>query len=515
MTDEDVLGQLELVPRATVLLTLSELESHLLGAANLLRGQVDQADFKSYIFPLLFFKRICDVYGEEYREALAESGGDTDYARYAEQHRFDIPDGCLWNQVARAKDDELGKNLSKALREIEKANPKTLTGIFGDTPWTNHERVPAAVLRGLLNHFSKRNLGNSAVEPDVLGQAYEYLIKKFADLSNKKAGEFYTPRAVVRLLVDILDPLPGETVYDPSCGTGGMLIEAVEHFKRRGDSPKALANKMFGQEKNLTTSGIARMNLILHGVEDFRVERGDTLRSPSFLDDTGRLRRFDCVIANPPFALEAWGSVAWKKDPHRRQITGVPPESTADFAWIQHMIASMAPGRGRAAVVLPQGVLFRSKSEGTIRQKIIESDVIEAVISLGENLFYGAGLAACVIVMRNKKPAESRGRVLLVDAADQFRKGRTQNTLEPGHISQIYDWYSAFTDIPGRTKLVTMAELEANDWSLKVPLYVFEDKGATFPPLNEAIASLEGALADAVTAEDALRDRLKEWKLLG
>ncbi|MGW3421346.1 N-6 DNA methylase [Streptomyces phaeochromogenes] len=514
MTDEDVVEQLELLPRTPVPLTLSELESRLWGAAQILRGPIDQADFKSYIFPLLFFKRISDVYLEEFQEALEESGGSATFASYADQHRFDIPHDHMWHKVAEAKDEVLGKTLNTALREIEKANPDTLAGIFGDTPWTNKDRVPPKVLRDLLNHFSGLHLGNSVVEADLLGQAYEYLIKKFADLSNKKAGEFYTPREVVRLLVDILDPQKGETIYDPACGTGGMLIEVVHHFVRRNDDPKYLRAKMFGQEKNLTTSGIARMNLFLHGVEDFYIERGDTLRDPRFLDqDT--LSQFDCVIANPPFSLQAWGEDTWADDPYRRGLMGVPPRRSADLAWVQHMIASMSPSKGRAAVVLPQGALFRTGNEGRIRDKIVESGAIEAVIGLGANLFYGTGLAACILVLRHDKPAKRQDQILFVNAADQFRKGRNQNALEDQHVSRIYGWYRSSANIAGRSRLVDLAEIKDNGGSLNIPLYVAEDTRTTFAPLDGAISSLEAALIDVATAEDALRKHLKEWELLG
>ncbi|SCD79884.1 type I restriction enzyme M protein [Streptomyces sp. Termitarium-T10T-6] len=514
MTHEDVAEQLELLPRTSAPLTLGELESHLWGAAQILRGLIDQADFKSYIFPLLFFKRICDVYLEEFQEALDESGGNTTFASYADQHRFDIPHDYMWHKVVEAKDEALGQTLSTALREIEKANPDTLAGIFGDTPWTNKDRLPAKVLRQLLNHFSGRRLGNSVVEADLLGQAYEYLIKKFADLSNKKAGEFYTPREVVRLLVEILDPQKGETVYDPACGTGGMLIEVVHHFVRRKDDPKYLRAKMFGQEKNLTTSGIARMNLFLHGVEDFYIERGDTLRDPKFLHQDS-LQQFNCVIANPPFSLQAWGEDNWANDLFQRGLTGVPPRRSADFAWVQHMIASMSRGNGRAAVVLPQGALFRGGAEGKIRDKIVESDVIEAVIGLGPNLFYGTGLAACILVLRHDKPADRKRQVLFVNAADQFRKGRNQNALEDQHVSRIYGWYRSFANIADRSRLVDLAEIHDNGGSLNIPLYVAEDTRTNFAPLDEAVTLLEGALVDVAMAEDALRRQLKEWELLG
>ena len=283
-------------------LDLSQLQSYLWEAANILRGPVDAADFKTYIFPLLFFKRISDVYDEEYQQAYDESGGDVDYAAFAENHRFQIPEGCHWRDV-RAVVSNVGAALQHALHEIERANQQTLYGIFGDAAWANKDRLSDELLRDLLEHFSQLRLSNSLVSPDVLGQAYEYLIKKFADATNKKAGEFYTPRSVVRLIVNILDPREGETVYDPACGTGGMLLEAVQHVRDAGGDIHMLFGHLFGQEKNLTTSGIARINLFLHGIEDFAIVRGDTLNEPAFLDQD-RLATFDCVIANPPFSLE-------------------------------------------------------------------------------------------------------------------------------------------------------------------------------------------------------------------
>ncbi|MGW1288640.1 N-6 DNA methylase [Streptomyces sp. NPDC001118] len=515
MAQQEASEQLELLPDASRALTLSELESHLLGAAHLLRGLVDQADFKSYIFPLLFYKRLCDVYSEEFDDALAHSGGDRDFAAKADQHRFIISEGHRWDDVVAAPDEKLGRTLTDALRAIEKDNPDTLDGIFGDTQWTNRDRMPPHVLRALLDHFSARFLGDANADADLLGQAYEYLIKKFADLSNKKAGEFYTPRAVVELLVNILAPERGETVYDPACGTGGMLIEVTHHFARKGLAPQLLWGKVFGQEKNLTTSGIARMNLILHGIEDFRVERGDTLRAPQFFGPDGGLRTFDCVIANPPFSLAAWGEKEWAKDPYGRGETGVPPRSTADWAWVQHMVASMQPSNGRAVVVLPQGILFRDGTEARIRKKVIESDAIEAVIGLGEGLFYGAQLAACVLVLRAKKPKDRRRKILFIDASDQLRKASKQNVLEAEHISRILGWYHAFADIKERSRLVGFPEIEKNGGNLNIPLYVGKDRVAELPPLSEAVAALESALMDAAAAENELRGQLKEWRLLG
>lgn len=309
------------------------IESWLWDAANILRGPVDASDFKAYIFPLLFLKRISDVYDEERAAALAESDGDAEYADQPEQHRFLIPAGCHWSDL-QSRSTNVGQAIQRAMREVEQANPNTLYGIFGDVQWTNKERLPDALLVKLVDHFSGMSLSNAQVPNDVLGNAYEYLIKKFADLTNKKAGEFYTPRSVVNLMVRILDPQPGETVYDPACGTGGLLLETLQHVRENGGDDRLMLGRLFGQEKNLTTAAIARMNLFLHGAEDFNIVRGDTLRQPAFISGD-RLATFDCVIANPPFSLKAWGEEAWASDPWGRNIAGTPPKGYGDWAWVQ------------------------------------------------------------------------------------------------------------------------------------------------------------------------------------
>jgi type I restriction enzyme M protein len=361
--------------------TLGQLESHLWEAANILRGPVDAADFKTYVFPLLFFKRISDVYDEEYSAALAESDGDEEYALFPQNYRFQIPTACHWNDV-RVVTTNVGQALQKAMRGIEKANPETLYGIFGDAQWTNKDRLPDSLLRDLFEHFSRIALGNKMAQADILGQSYEYLIKKFADLTNKKAGEFYTPRSIVRLMVNILDPIEGESIYDPACGTGGMLLEAVHHVRENHGDDRTLWGRLFAQEKNLTTSAIARMNLFLHGASDFQVVRGDTLRQPAFFSGDN-LATFDCVIANPPFSLEKWGDEVWASDPYGRNFAGMPPGKSGDYAWVQHMLKSMAPATGRMAVVLPHGALFRTGKEGEIRRKILEMDLLKPSLALG------------------------------------------------------------------------------------------------------------------------------------
>jgi type I restriction enzyme M protein len=489
-------------------LSLSSLSSHLWEAANILRGPVDAADFKTYIFPLLFFKRISDVFEEEMTEAMAVSGGDQQFALFPENHRFQIPDGCHWADV-RAKTANVGKTLQHAMREIEKANPDTLYGIFGDSNWTNKDRLSDALLRDLIEHFSRLSLGNHQAKADILGQSYEYLIKKFADLTNKKAGEFYTPRSIVRLLVNILDPKEGETIYDPACGTGGMLLEAIHHVRDAGGNVRTLYGKLFGQEKNLTTAAIARMNLLLHGVEDFKIVRGDTLRQPAFYS-ADQLMTFDCVIANPPFSLEKWGDDVWANDPYGRNFAGLPPAKSGDFAWIQHMIKSMAAKSGRMAVVLPHGALFRTASEAKIRQKILGMDILDAVIGLGPNLFYGTGLAACVMVFHARKPKERRRRVLFIDASKQFKKGRNQNELMPQHGDQILAWYHAYVDVPGAVKVATLDAIRTNDFNLNIPRYVEPVMEEELVTVKQAVANLQASLDAAYAAEDQLNELLRK-----
>lgn len=491
---------------------IDQLESHLWEAANILRGPVDAADFKTYVFPLLFFKRISDVHDEEYQAALKEAEGDEEYALFPQNYRFQIPERCLWQDV-RAAASNVGQALQTAMRGIEKANPETLYGIFGDAQWTNKERLSDALLRDLIEHFSRINLGDAIAQADVLGQSYEYLIKKFADATNKKAGEFYTPRSVVRLMVNILDPKEGESIYDPACGTGGMLLEAIHHVRENHGDDRTLWGRLFGQEKNLTTSAIARMNLFLHGASDFQIVRGDTLRNPAFFSGDS-LAVFDCVIANPPFSLEKWGEEVWTSDPFGRNFAGMPPAKSGDYAWVQHMIRSMAPKSGRMAVVLPHGALFRMGAEGKIRQKILGMDLLDAVIGLGPNLFYGTGLAACVLVFRQRKAKERRNKVLILDASKEFKSGRAQNELLPEHVERIHKWCRDFKDVEGVAKVVTLDEIAANDHNLNIPRYVEPKVEKETMTVEEAMWRLKESADAAFTAEDRLIELLKREGLL-
>lgn len=487
-------------------LTLSQLEQYLSRAAWILKGPVDASDFKVYIFPLLFFKRLSDVYDEEYQQALEESDGDIDYAMLPEFHRFEVPIGCHWNDV-RQNTTNLGQAIEKAFRGIEQANQELLYGIFGDAQWSNKNKLSDRLLIDLIEHFSQYNLSNSLVEPDILGQAYEYLIKHFADLTNKKAGEFYTPRSVVHLLGLILDPHEGESVYDPACGTGGMLLECVDHLREAEEDYRTLT--LFGQEKNLTSSSIARMNMFLHGIEDFQIARGDTLRNPAFFSADG-LKTFDCVIANPPFSLDDWGSENWVNDPYGRNIAGVPPKGNGDMAWVQHMIKSMN-STGRMTVVLPHGALFRKGAEGRIREALLKQDLLVAVIGLGSNIFYGTQLAACVLVFKQNKTADKKRKVLFIDGSDQVRVGRAQNFLEPDHVKQIFDWFKDFKDVENYVKVASLEDIEENAYNLNIPLYVEKIIEDNLPSVEEALTELRKSWEESQKAEEKFKTILAKF----
>ena len=390
---------------AMVALTQQELESRLWAAANSLRGPVDPSDFKSYIFPLLFYKRISDGWDDEH----ARSGGRLRRVLSGPGNRGRLPPFPVPRGMSSASTYArfMRTSVSGYRTSSTASSRPTRTRwreIFGDVQWAAKEKLPERALLDLIQSFQSLDLRPSNVDQDVLGNAYEYLLKQFADVSGKKAGEFFTPRSVVRLLTRILDPQPTDTVYDPACGSGGMLIEAANEVMEATGSVRQM--RFYGQEVNLTTSAIARMNLFLHDIEDVVIRRGDTLREPKFLDERGRLQRFDVVITNPPFSLKNWGGEVWRQDPWGRAACGQPPASNGDFAWVQHMVASMKPHTGRVGVVMPHGVLFRGAAERTIRECLLRSDRLDAVLSLPLNLFYSTNIPACLLIFRATKAAD-------------------------------------------------------------------------------------------------------------
>lgn len=445
-----------------------QLEDYLWGAANILRGMIDAADFKQYIFPLLFFKRISDLWDEEYKMALDESGGDLTYAEFAENHRFQIPSGFHWEDV-RKKTVDVGAALQAALNGIEKANFEMLHDVFGDAQWTNKRRMSDEKMLDLIEHFSQMNLGVSNVPHDIMGEGYEYLIKKFADDSGHTAAEFYTNRTVVKLMTQITDPQPGESIYDPTCGSGGILLSSVLHLKEEGKEYRTL--KLYGQELNLITSAIARINMFMHNVDEFLIVQGDTLDSPQILEND-ELKKFDVVMANPPYSVKKWSQQKWMNDPFGRNIWGTPPQGCADYAFQQHIMKSLKADTGRCVVLWPHGVLFRDV-ESEIRKKMIAEDYVDAVIGLGKNLFYNSSMESCLLVCRMKKPRERKGKIIFIDAKEEIRIERSTAYLKEEHIKRISEAFHSFKDDDGFARVMSNADvLKDYDGNLSIQLYV-------------------------------------------
>ncbi|MYA26679.1 MAG: SAM-dependent DNA methyltransferase [Acidimicrobiales bacterium] len=480
----------------------SQLESYLWGAATLLRGTIDAGEYKSFIFPLLFLKRLSDVFDEEYEAALEESHGDRDYAALPEQHRFQIPDGAHWSDLRRSAND-VGRAISRAMREIERANPR-LDGVFGDAPWTNKDRLSDATLKELIEHYSHVTLSLRNVPEDELGVAYEFLIKKFADDSGHTAAEFYTNRTLVHLMTQLLEIEPGDSVYDPTCGSGGMLLSAAEELRRQGKEHRTL--RLFGQERNLTTSAIARMNLFLHGIEDFNVVRGDTLANPAFIDGD-QLSRFDVVLANPPYSIKAWDRDAWSSDLWGRNLYGTPPQGRADYAFWQHILASMDPNSGRCAILFPHGVLFRDE-ELDMRRRIVGDDLVEAVIGLGPNLFYNSPMESCIVVCRSKKRAERAGKILFIDALNEVTRERAQSFLTGDHIDRIAQTFRAFEPEVGFAAVEALESIAERSSNLSIPLYVTRDSDRARHDLKHSVASWRQSAIGLRSAAEHLFQRL-------
>lgn len=475
-------------------ISLDELKSFLWGAATRLRGQIDAAGYKEYIFPLLFFKRISDVYDEQF-EGFVREGGEEYAGMQAEELAIRIPDGAHWRDV-REVTENVGQRLVEAFIAIEQANPGEeadgriiggLDGIFGPKDgWTNKNKMPDHIITSLIEDFSRYNLGLSSCPADEMGQAYEYLVGKFADDAGNTAQEFYTNRTVVTLMAEILQPKPDESIYDPTCGSGGMLVKCLDFLRQKGQPWQGV--KVFGQEINALTASIARMNLYLNGVEDFSIVREDTLAHPAFVDGS-HLRKFDIVLANPPYSIKTWNREAFMNDKWGRNFLGTPPQGRADYAFIQHIIASMNTQHGRSATLLPHGVLFRDE-EKDLRKKMVESDVVDCIIGLGPNLFYNSPMEACIIICSNNKPAERNGRILMINAINDVVRQNAESKLLPEHIEKITRIYHSSTEIDGYSKLVSNEELASRDYNLNISLYAYKSQFVySQTSLNSAISS--------------------------
>lgn len=446
-------------------ITQKELESYLWDSAVLLRNHIDAGAYKQYIFPLLFFKRLNDVYEEETALAIQENGPEAD--SWEETHRFVLPKDARWDTVRQTTQD-VGATILRAFRAIEKANPDKLDGIFGDGTWTNKRRLPDRLLKDLLEHFSTQTLSLANCPEDELGRGYEYLIKQFADDSGHTAQEFYTNRTVVHLMAELLEPQPGESIYDPTCGSAGMLVSSIAYLKARHKEWRNVS--LYGQEFNALTCAIGRMNLFLHGIADFHIANGDTLAAPAFVEG-GCLKQFDVVLANPPYSISQWNRRAFEVDPYGRNMLGLPPQGRADYAFFQHILKSMRPGSGRCAILFPHGVLFR-KEEKAMREKLVRSDLLECVIGLGPNLFYNSPMEACIVICRTQKPDSHKGHVLFINAVNEVTRKNAESFLEPAHIETIRKAYNAYQTDSTIAKKVSIREIEENGFSLSIPLYV-------------------------------------------
>jgi type I restriction enzyme M protein len=489
-------------------ITLDALKSYLWGSAVLLRTNIDAGAYKQYIFPMLFFKRMCDVYDEETEIALKFSGGDKECAAFPEFHRFVVSEGAHWKDV-RSVAENVGVAIVNAFRAIERENAEKLSGVFGDGAWTNKNRLPDELLKNLIEHFSTLTLSIANCPEDELGQGYEYLIRKFADDSGHTAQEFYTNRTVVHLMTEMLEPQPGESIYDPTCGSAGMLISAIAYLKEQEKEWRNV--KLYGQEINALTSAIARMNLFLHGIKDFEIVNGDTLLNPAFIEH-GRLMRFDVVVANPPYSISQWNREAFVNDKYGRNFLGTPPQGRADYAFFQHILKSLDPKTGRCAILFPHGVLFRNE-ESAIREKLITSDLVECVIGLGANLFYNSPMEACIVICKANKKPERREKILIINAVNEVTRKNAQSWLEEKHIKKIAEVYAAYQDIDGFTKVITINDAEKNGYSLSIPLYVRETKTVEAVDTRttaECIDAWRESSFDMKTSFDDLKAMLNE-----
>lgn len=467
---------------------LEELKSFLWGAATRLRGQIDAAGYKEYIFPLLFFKRISDVYDEQYAGFLHDGGEE--YANMQSQElAIRIPDGAHWKDV-RQVTENVGQRLVEAFIAIEQANPGEetdgrvvggLDGIFGPKDgWTNKAKMPDHIITGLIEDFSKYDLSLASCPADEMGQAYEYLVGKFADDAGNTAQEFYTNRTVVTLMAEILQPKPNESIYDPTCGSGGMLVKCLDYLRLKGKPWQGV--KVFGQEINALTSAIARMNLYLNGVEDFSIVREDTLAHPAFVDGS-HLRKFDIVLANPPYSIKTWDREAFMNDKWGRNFLGTPPQGRADYAFFQHILSSMNEETGRCAILFPHGVLFR-KEEQELREHLVNLDLIDCVIGIGRNLFYNSCMDACVIICRTNKPSERKGKIQFIDAKNEVTRKNAESYLELKHIEKITKTYFDFAEIDRFSTVVGNDIILDHNAKLSVALYVKNNNFADIEELD-------------------------------
>ena len=485
---------------------LELLKIHLWKSADILRGHIDAADYKNYIFGLLFLKRISDVFDEEVERILRETGNQKIALEDRDYHAFFVPERARWSWL-QTLTQNIGEAINKANDMLEEENPESLEGVLSAKDFNDKDRLPDHILAQLINHFSQIRLRNQDLEkPDILGDAYEYLIAQFASSAGKKGGEFYTPKEVVELLVNLLDPQEGMRICDPACGSGGMLIQSVCHLQENRQNPQNIS--LYGQEIKVDTWAICKMNLLLHGLQSAQVKRDDTLRDPQFLDK-GKLMQFDIVIANPPFSLKNWGYERAQNDPYKRFRFGIPPKGYADYAFVQHMLATVKP-TGKAGVVLPHGALFRGGAEGKIRKGILEEDLLEAIIGLPPKLFYGTGIPACLFILNRNKRPERRGKVFFLYGANDFLEGKKQNRLRREDIAKIVTSFRDHRDVPKYCRPVPLNEIRENDYNLNITRYVDTSEEEEKIDIQKTIDELKELKKEYAKLEDKVMGYLRD-----
>lgn len=491
-------------------MNLTQLKQFLWSSADILRDRIDSADYKKYIFGLLFYKRISDVWDEEYKKVLEEYH-DEEIARADHNHRFQVPKDCRWG-IIQKQAEGIGKKLNDIFEKLTNANSPKLDRIFDDLDFANKDKFPNEVLQKLINHFSRHSFGDTYISTDILGDAYEYLIGQFAADAGKKGGSFYTPREVERVIINILKPHEKDHIYDMAVGSGGFLLEAYHYLKEQAGDKKARSLYLYGQEINIGTYAIAKINMFLHGLDSADIQRGDTLADPKFLNPDGSLKTFNICVANPPYSIKEWESEIFSSDKYGR-VAGydTPPDKKADYAFVLHMVKSMNEN-GRAGIVLPHGVLFRGGAEGRIREQLIKNDLIEAIIALPAKLFFGTGIPAAIVIFNKNKPEPHKNKILIIDAEKDFEEGKKQNRLRKKDIDKIVSAFEGYRDIEKYARVVDFKEIDENEFNLNVRRYVENGDEEEIVDVKSVWRELKDIEKERETVDKKVEKYLRELK---